>query len=66
MSQRFHSRFILRDLLKNGIIAHMNSFVQINPRRTLTLPKVLRKALGVAEGGVVIVDWCNNTVVLQH
>jgi len=44
----------------------MNSFLQINPRRTLTLPKVLRKALSVAEGGVVMVDLRNNTVALQH
>jgi len=44
----------------------MNSFLQINPSGTLTLPKVLRKALGVAEGGVVRVDLRNNTVVLQH
>jgi bifunctional DNA-binding transcriptional regulator/antitoxin component of YhaV-PrlF toxin-antitoxin module len=35
-------------------MVRMNSFLQINPSGTLTLPKVLRKALGVAEGGVVM------------
>jgi bifunctional DNA-binding transcriptional regulator/antitoxin component of YhaV-PrlF toxin-antitoxin module len=44
---------------------HMNSSLQINPSGTLTLPKVLRRDLGVAEGCVVRVDLRNNTVVLQ-
>ncbi len=41
-------------LVGGGIMVRMNSFLQINPSGTLTLPKVLRKALGVAEGGVVM------------
>jgi len=43
----------------------MNTILQINARGTLTLPKFVRKALGVGGGGVVMLDFRDNAVVLQ-
>ena len=46
-------------------IERMNTILEVNPSGTLTLPKVLLKALGVSEGGKVKYDLRGDDVVLQ-
>ena len=43
----------------------MNAILQVNSRGTLTLPKPLRKALGVSGGGTLVCDLRGDDVVLQ-
>lgn len=44
----------------------MNKILQVNPRGSLTLPKAVRKALGIPQsGGIVMLDLRKNEVVLQ-
>ena len=43
----------------------MNTTIQIGTRGTLTLPKPLRKALGVERGGVVIASVESDGIVLH-
>jgi len=47
-------------------IVLMNTIVQVNPRGTLTLPKAVRKALGISTGGgIVMLSMRENEVALQ-
>ncbi|MCX5885047.1 MAG: AbrB/MazE/SpoVT family DNA-binding domain-containing protein [Proteobacteria bacterium] len=39
--------------------------IQVNERGSLTLPKSLRKALGIARGGVVMVELSREGLVLK-
>ncbi len=43
----------------------MNTLVQINTRGAMTLPKVLRKKLGVEKGGVVLASVSASGIVLH-
>ncbi|MCL1887756.1 MAG: AbrB/MazE/SpoVT family DNA-binding domain-containing protein, partial [Kiritimatiellaeota bacterium] len=43
----------------------MNAILKVNSRGTLTLPKPLRKVLGVADGGTLLCDVRGADVVLQ-
>ena len=43
----------------------MTATIQISSRGTMTLPKPLRKALGVDKGGAVIADLKEDGVVLH-
>lgn len=44
----------------------MNTILQVNPRGSLTLPKAVRKALGISQsGGIVMLNVRENEVVLQ-
>jgi AbrB family looped-hinge helix DNA binding protein len=43
----------------------MNTTIQISERGTMTLPKPLRKALGVDRGGVVMVSTEKDGIVLH-
>ncbi len=43
----------------------MNTTIQIGSRGTMTLPKPLRKALGVERGGVLIASADANGIVLH-
>lgn len=43
----------------------MTTTIQINPRGTLTLPKPLRRALGLEKGGVVVAETSEAGVVLK-
>ncbi len=41
------------------------STIQVSARGTMTLPKPVRKALGVDQGGVVMVDLGEDGIVLH-
>ena len=43
----------------------MNTILKINDRGTMTLPKPWRKALGVSNGGVLMCNFHESTVMLQ-
>ena len=43
----------------------MNTTIQINSRGTLTLPKVLRRTLGLDRGGVVVAEIAKQGVLLR-
>jgi antitoxin PrlF len=43
----------------------MNAVIQINARGAMTLPKELRKKLGVAAGGVVMASTSGDGIVLH-
>lgn len=43
----------------------MTTTIQINQRGTLTLPKKLRKRLGLEKGGVIIAEESDDGVVLK-
>ncbi|MEI6422896.1 MAG: AbrB/MazE/SpoVT family DNA-binding domain-containing protein [Lentisphaerota bacterium] len=43
----------------------MNATIQINSRGTLTIPKALRKALGLDKGGVVYAENTKEGIVLR-
>jgi len=43
----------------------MNAILKVNSRGALTLPKPLREALGVPEGGTLVCDLRGDDVVLQ-
>lgn len=43
----------------------MTATIQINQRGTLTLPKELRKRLGLEKGGVVIAEESSDGVILK-
>jgi AbrB family looped-hinge helix DNA binding protein len=43
----------------------MSTTVQVNDRGSLTLPKAIRKALGLEKGGVVLADLTNDGIVLR-
>lgn len=43
----------------------MNNSIQISERGVMTLPKPLRRTLGVEKGGIVMVDVEENGVVLR-
>jgi antitoxin PrlF len=43
----------------------MNATIQISARGAMTLPKPLRKALGVDKGGVVMASAENGAIVLH-
>jgi len=43
----------------------MQTTVQVNPRGSLTLPKALRKALGLEKGGTVLADLTDEGIVLR-
>jgi bifunctional DNA-binding transcriptional regulator/antitoxin component of YhaV-PrlF toxin-antitoxin module len=44
----------------------MNTLLQVNPRGTVTLPKSVRKLLGISNsGGIIIMNLRDNDVVLQ-
>ena len=56
---------VLTELLNFSILENMNTILKINDRGTLTLPKPLRKALGVSNGGVLMCNFRESTVMLQ-
>lgn len=43
----------------------MTTTIQINERGTLTLPKELRKRLGLEKGGVIIAEISDNGIILK-
>jgi AbrB family looped-hinge helix DNA binding protein len=43
----------------------METTIQVNRRGTLTLPKNLRKAVGLEEGGSVIAELSDSGIVLR-
>ena len=43
----------------------MNTTIKINSRGTLTLPKVLRRTLGLDRGGVVVAETAKQGVLLR-
>ncbi|MBN1625673.1 MAG: AbrB/MazE/SpoVT family DNA-binding domain-containing protein [Deltaproteobacteria bacterium] len=43
----------------------MATTIQINKRGTLTLPKELRKRLGLERGGVIMAEETNEGIVLK-
>lgn len=43
----------------------MNTTIQINKRGTLTLPKALRRTLGVDRGGLVMVETAAEGILLR-
>ena len=43
----------------------MTTTIQINERGTLTLPKELRKRLGLEKGGVIIAEVSDNGIILK-
>lgn len=46
-------------------ICDMTTTIQISTRGTLTLPKPLRQALGLAKGGLVVAETSADGVVLK-
>ncbi len=58
--------YCLSDIQEFRIIEIMNTIIQVNPRGSLTLPKAVRKALGIPQGGgIVMLNVRENEVVLQ-
>jgi bifunctional DNA-binding transcriptional regulator/antitoxin component of YhaV-PrlF toxin-antitoxin module len=43
----------------------MNATIQINSRGTLTLPKALRRAMGLERGGMVVAETSAEGIVLR-
>ena len=43
----------------------MNATIQINSRGTLTLPKALRRAIGLDQGGMVVAETYEEGIVLR-
>ena len=43
----------------------MNATIQINSRGTLTLPKALRRAIGLDRGGMVVAETSEEGIVLR-
>lgn len=43
----------------------MNATIQINKRGTLTLPKVLRRTLGVDRGGTIVAETAEQGILLR-
>jgi len=43
----------------------MTTTIQINKRGTLTLPKELRKRLGLEKGGVIIAETSDDGIILK-
>lgn len=43
----------------------MNATIQINKRGTLTLPKALRRTLGVDRGGMVVAEAAEQGILLR-
>lgn len=43
----------------------MNATIQINKRGTLTLPKALRRTLGVDRGGMVVAETAEQGILLR-
>jgi bifunctional DNA-binding transcriptional regulator/antitoxin component of YhaV-PrlF toxin-antitoxin module len=43
----------------------MTATIQISSRGTMTLPKLLRKTLGVDKGGIVMADVAEEGIVLH-
>jgi len=43
----------------------MSTTIQINARGTLTLPKELRKRLGLEKGGVIIAEVSGDGIILK-
>ena len=43
----------------------MTTTIQINARGTLTLPKELRKRLGLEKGGVIIAEVSDDGIILK-
>ena len=43
----------------------MNATIQINSRGTLTLPKALRRAIGLDQGGMVVAETSGEGIVLR-
>ncbi|MGA1841763.1 MAG: AbrB/MazE/SpoVT family DNA-binding domain-containing protein [bacterium] len=43
----------------------MTTTIQINERGTLTLPKELRKRLGLEKGGVIIAEVSDDGIILK-
>ena len=43
----------------------MTTTIQINKRGTLTLPKELRKRLGLEKGGVIIAETSDDGIILR-
>ena len=43
----------------------MSITIQVGPRGTLTLPKAVRKALGLEKGGLAIVETAAEGVILK-
>jgi len=43
----------------------MTTIIQINERGTLTLPKELRKRLGLEKGGVIIAEESDDGIILR-
>jgi antitoxin PrlF len=43
----------------------MSTTIQINSRGGLTLPKKIRKALGLEKGGVVMAETSDNGILLK-
>ena len=58
-------RLRLTKFLNFSIVDFMNAIIKVNSRGTLTLPKAMRKALGVADGGTLLCDLQGGNVVLQ-
>jgi len=55
----------LTELLKFSILENMNTILKVNDRGTVTLPKPLRKMLGVSDGGTLMYSFREGTVMLQ-
>ena len=43
----------------------MNATIQVNNRGTLTLPKALRRAMGLDHGGMVVAETSEEGIVLR-
>ena len=43
----------------------MNVTIQLNPRGTLTLPKTLRKAIGLEKGGMLLAESTPEGILLR-
>ena len=52
-------------MLKFSILEGMNAILKVNSRGTLTLPKPLRKLLGISEGGMLMYSFREGNVTLQ-
>ena len=55
----------LTELLNFSNVENMNAILKVNSRGTMTLPKKLRTALGVGDGGTLMCSYQGCDVVLQ-
>ena len=55
----------MTEMLNFSILENMNAILKVNSRGTLTLPKPLRKMLGISEGGMLMYTFREGNVTLQ-